>query len=1027
MGSQVAEKTGSSLESPSKSDDAKKRVEIVPGRDRSDVSNDDSATHSADLPFLGDQHETIVSKQRPGSSERLSLDAALAHSALNPNEMGAVLKGETLGHFLLEEFVGGGGMGVVFRATDIRLGRTVAIKILTRDRTDADTLRRFQNEAQSAARLDHENIARVYYVGEDRGLHFIVFEFIEGTNIRDLVQRQGPLPVDQAISYVLQVAEALEHASMRNVIHRDIKPSNVLVTDSGIAKLVDMGLARLHQMESDTDDLTASGVTLGTFDYISPEQARDPRTADVRSDLYSLGCTFYFMLTGRPPFPEGTVLQKLLSHSTEEPTDPRMFRPDLDDQIVQTLQRLLAKQPSHRYQRASELISHLLLVAERLNLEPIARNPHAWNSPRHALLAMVQRVLPWSLPILLLIVSILLLQNFWGSSESFEFGGPTIRLQTSQVEPPVEQSSEPSASEPMESATIVAQPTTRDPASGDRAVVGDSLQDSSPAEQPAAEQPVAEQPVAEQPLDGSLDRELPTDGQSELPSTGTTGDPSSEMVDDRQPRDTGSPDRAQDLQTGDVPTVGERSEPAAAIGAQPGPSVPVESMDEPPVGTSTPPGEPSARLPSELPGGGQAKLERESGESNLRAQTTLESSQEYNRIVVADEPGGWAEDVLPVTSLAAACREAQRLGVKRIELHFDGPREETTLDIATPELTISSGIGYRPLIVFRPTDDADPSGHAAMIHASGSRLIWHNVQIFMDLTEASSQSWSLFRLHSYVGLELLNSVLTIRNVDPQGDVRHPLVAFVALEARPSGWSDNGRKPPIPYYVNLTDTMLRGQATVVRADQATAFRLYAQNSLIVTRNFLTDVDGSSSRPSLRDGRIDIVLRHVTIAARMGLVRMAVSTQAPYQLDLFTDIADSILMVTDDRSPLFQRMGIHRIEAVDDRLDLRGRDNFYPGSTKFLRLGPDLDTDQTADVDVDRHDQMPFLKERSPHLTLIWQGLPGLGLSEERHLPGHYELERSEFNPAFRLGDEPSGGAAISRLPEPIDIPSFAQQR
>ena len=239
---------------------------------------------------------------------------------LKPLEVGKMLEGERLGQFVLERYVGGGGMGVVFQALDTTLNREVAVKVLAHSQSrDEETLRRFKNEAQSAARLDHDNIARVYYVGEDRGVHYIVFEFIEGVNIRDLVQRDGPLSLADATSYTLQVAEALSHASQRDVIHRDIKPSNVLITPEGRAKLVDMGLARLHQVEHPDNDLTASGVTLGTFDYISPEQARDPRSADVRSDLYSLGCSFYFMLTGRPPFPEGTVLQKLLQHQSEDP------------------------------------------------------------------------------------------------------------------------------------------------------------------------------------------------------------------------------------------------------------------------------------------------------------------------------------------------------------------------------------------------------------------------------------------------------------------------------------------------------------------------------------------------------------------------------------------------------------------------------------------------------------------------------------------------------------------------------------
>ena len=164
--------------------------------------------------------------------------------------MGKLLEGQRLGHFELQEYVGGGGMGPVFRALDTMLNRIVAVKVLSQDQSsDEETLRRFQNEAQSAARLDHENISRVHYVGEDRGWHYIVFEFIEGINLRDLVDRDGPLSLADAVSYTLQIADALAHASQRDVVHRDIKPSNVLITPDGRAKLVDMGLARLHQVE----------------------------------------------------------------------------------------------------------------------------------------------------------------------------------------------------------------------------------------------------------------------------------------------------------------------------------------------------------------------------------------------------------------------------------------------------------------------------------------------------------------------------------------------------------------------------------------------------------------------------------------------------------------------------------------------------------------------------------------------------------------------------------------------------------
>ena len=194
-------------------------------------------------PGSVDSQKTVISKRPPASAPAFV-------RAANPFEMGSALAGEQLGHFQLEEFVGGGGMGAVFRATDTMLGRTVAVKVVSRDETNEETLRRFRNEAQSAARLDHPNIARVYYVGEDKGWNYIVFEYIEGVNVRDLVEHNGPLSLEDAIKYTLQMAEALDHASQRDVTHRDIKPSNILIMIDGRAKLVDMGLARLHQVES---------------------------------------------------------------------------------------------------------------------------------------------------------------------------------------------------------------------------------------------------------------------------------------------------------------------------------------------------------------------------------------------------------------------------------------------------------------------------------------------------------------------------------------------------------------------------------------------------------------------------------------------------------------------------------------------------------------------------------------------------------------------------------------------------------
>ena len=359
------------------------------------------------IPLLGDDQPTVITQRAilPADSQSDSVMRILH---------GRILPGERLGHFELLQYVGGGGMGKVFRALDTRLARSVALKILSPEHAaDRETVLRFQNEAQSAARLDHDNIARVYYVGEDRGLHYIVFEFIEGVNVRDLVESKGPLPLAEAVSYTLQVADALAHAAERNVVHRDIKPSNLLITPAGQAKLIDMGLARLREVDAAAADLTASGVTLGTFDYISPEQARDPRNTDVRSDIYSLGCTFFYMLTGRPPFLGGTMLQKLLQHQADQPPDLRQFRPELPEDVNRILRKMLAKDPHHRYASPMELVNDLLWVARAAGLRPAAPGGRTWTVPIAPVVPSYYRHLPWVVSLLALVAIVVALDYLW--------------------------------------------------------------------------------------------------------------------------------------------------------------------------------------------------------------------------------------------------------------------------------------------------------------------------------------------------------------------------------------------------------------------------------------------------------------------------------------------------------------------------------------------------------------------------------------------------------------------------------------
>lgn len=369
---------------------------------------------------VDEDDQTVISQRPVAPPEEFYRSMPLA-------ELAAKLEGAQLDHFSVEQMVGGGGMGAVFRGVDQRLDRVIAIKVIPSSKRDAETLRRFRLEAQAAARLDHPNIARVYYVGESGQWNYIVFEFIDGINIRDLVEMEGPLSIDDAVYYTRQIAEALQHAHDRDVVHRDIKPSNILITVGGIAKLVDMGLARDTSLDKTNEDATASGITLGTFDYISPEQARNPRDADVRSDLYSLGCTLFYMLTGHPPFPEGTALQKLLNHGSQPPPDPRGWRDDISDELFEVIFKLMAKKAIDRYQKPAELVNDLLLVAEMENL-PRSQGPTTLMlSPTVAQRSLLEANLPWMVAFAFLLGSTLWLQSVQSLSNGFVL--PELKFQ----------------------------------------------------------------------------------------------------------------------------------------------------------------------------------------------------------------------------------------------------------------------------------------------------------------------------------------------------------------------------------------------------------------------------------------------------------------------------------------------------------------------------------------------------------------------------------------------------------------------
>ena len=289
------------------------------------------------------------------------------------------LEGKLLGNrYEIIEKIGNGGMATVYKATDKVLKRNVAVKIL-RDEftTDDEFIKRFEVEAQSAARLTHPNIVSIYDVGVDGNLYYIVMELIQGKTLKEIIiKEKGPLPWKWSINVSIQIASALEMAHRNNIIHRDIKPHNIIITEDGVAKVTDFGIAKAVSNST----ITAFGTTIGSVHYFSPEHARGGFT-DAKSDLYSLGVVMYEMVTGRVPFDADTPVSVALKHMQEEPVEPIELNPNLPIAVNKIIMRALQKDTTLRYQTASEMLVDLKKslkdpegdFVEELEYDPTAR------------------------------------------------------------------------------------------------------------------------------------------------------------------------------------------------------------------------------------------------------------------------------------------------------------------------------------------------------------------------------------------------------------------------------------------------------------------------------------------------------------------------------------------------------------------------------------------------------------------------------------------------------------------------------
>jgi len=331
------------------------------------VAQCESCCHT--LSSLGDDTFADLIRSSPNSGDPAGDPAS--GSAVNPREAATLppvraatsstdfeLPDELSGHsrYRFLELVGTGGMGAVYKAEHRLMQRTVAVKVISGRLThNAAAVERFRREVKAAARLSHPNIVTAYDSEQAGSLQLLVMEFVEGTNLAELIRDGRGLPVAQACDYIRQAAVGLQHAFEFGMVHRDIKPHNLMLTPTGQVKILDFGLAQLVG----EGDLTKEGSMMGTPDYMAPEQARDASQTDIRSDIYSLGCTLYALLTGQPPFPEGSEIVKAMAHIEREPKPVSEFRDDVPDELIVVLKRMTAKRPQDRYQTPAEAANAL--------------------------------------------------------------------------------------------------------------------------------------------------------------------------------------------------------------------------------------------------------------------------------------------------------------------------------------------------------------------------------------------------------------------------------------------------------------------------------------------------------------------------------------------------------------------------------------------------------------------------------------------------------------------------------------------
>ncbi|WP_437187653.1 serine/threonine protein kinase [Planctomicrobium sp. SH668] len=900
------------------------------------------------------QGKSALGSEAPGSGIR-QFSHSIAEK-LFPSQAQAdhsdhrLITGVSLGHFQIEERIGRGGMGAVFRAVDKRLGRVVAVKVLTTEHSsDPEAVQRFENEARAAAKLDHENIARVHYIGEDHGMHFIAFEFVQGANVRNLILQKGRLSSSDAINYVIQIAEALRQTSAANVVHRDIKPSNIIITPSGRAKLVDLGLARQSNTER-SQELTSVGTALGTFDYIAPEQAMDARKVDVRSDIYSLGCTLYHMLTGSPPYPTGTMFEKVMNHHSAVPPNPMEKNRSVTPKLARICQKMMSANPEDRYPTPESLISDLVVVADEMGLEPTTSEAMIWRpSSEFSKASRWNGIRTWSLVALVLLALV--------------------------------------AADQIRSLTL------------------------NPSASTAQSSPIPEIPID---LERSGSTSLSTEINVPPLAPGIKSDNSSSMADlPPSPLIPFTYDqRRQESLIGSLGLLKSPLNLNLPEAAATSPKLDTQSAATKATGSVTDTGTSGmATLPTIATETNPPKIQMPTTSENSASVIGQDSYLVVNPSSPANPN---QEELIPRQSLAAACAIAKDGWIIELPANFPILTLEESIQIVDKKIQIRPSRHQDPLLASRPLLRVDLSAqralgsltrNAQMFAINRGAVEVNDFDIEMIVAPNAIADWSMVSLIN--GSRFISRGCTFTMVNP-ANVKATLIDIPFVEA-----SDLPERMPDRMLirdnsVELVDSICRGQFDFAVQQNLNPFNIVLQNTAIATSGSLLRMNGSDSYAMSLDpdddGVTTVSMNHVTMITGRGLLyaNSGLHGSTPRFEFTMNDSVASVISNNQIKQPFIELSGNEETEFILDRVHFQRQ-----SSPSYVSIsGPFCLIDSITSLLPGESREMSPQAIGATQIQVVLENLlqvpVGLKLTDWHRLqPIEFELHLSDGNPAIGL--------------------------